>query len=295
MMFLASETGTNLDFGNRKISMLEFDKEHVIGHYYWTALSYIGESLWPNKSWERAFYGMDEQITPIGHIYQALYNDDPKLKIMVKEPDTLKYNEWDKHYQNKRWSWYPMLDHWNFEPGSMLEVQAFTNCDEVELLLNNTSLGNKKREKGEAPILYWDVEYQSGELIAIGKRNNSVVERDTLVTSGKANIVVMSPNKKVLKADGADLVYVQVSLQDKKGNIVPEDKLISFKVTGPATIAGVANSDIFSDEPWQAQQRTAINGKCLVVLRSSSDAGEIELTAKAKGIKSSTYKFKSIQ
>ena len=105
----------------------------------------------------------------------------------------------------------------------------------------------------------------------------------------------MSPNKKASKADGADLVYVQVSLQDKNGNIVPEDKLISFEVTGPATIAGVANSDIFSDEPWQAQQRTTINGKCLVVLRSTNDAGEIELTAKAKGIKSSTYKFTSIQ
>ncbi len=295
MMFIASETGTNLDFGTRKISMLEFDKEHVIGHYYWTALSYLGESLWPNKSWERAFYGMDEQITPIGYIYQSLYSEKPNLKIMVKEPDTVKYNAWDKHYPNKRWSWYPMLDHWNFQKGEKIEIQAFTNCDEVELILNNSSLGSKKLKQDEEPVLYWDVNYQPGELIAIGKRNNTIVASDTLVTSGKSIHIVLSPNKKELKANGSDLVYIQVSLRDDKGNIVPEDKLISFEVKGPATIAGVANSDIFSDESWQGNKRTTINGKCLIVLRATNDNGNIELMAKTKGLKASELVFNAYQ
>ncbi|MEM7372716.1 MAG: sugar-binding domain-containing protein [Bacteroidota bacterium] len=286
MMFIASEAGTNLDFGYRKISWVEFDKKNIIGHYFWTVASYLGESFWPNKSWERAFYGMDEQISPIGHIYQSLYNEEPKLKIMVKEPDTIKYNKWDKHFKIKRWHWYPMLDHWNFENGVKLEIQAFTNCDEVELSLNNTSLGNQKLEKGEEPILYWDVNYTEGELIAIGKRNNKVVAKDTLVTSGKSTHIVLSPNKKTLKANGSDLVYVRVSLQDDKGYIVPEDKRISFEVKGPATIAGVANADIFSDELWQGNERSAINGICLVVLRTTNHNGMIELIAKAEGLKS---------
>jgi beta-galactosidase len=285
MMFIASETSTNLDFGIRKISLLEFDKEYVIGHYYWSALSYLGESLWPTKSWERAFYGMDEQITPTGHIYQSLHSDVPKLKIMVKEPDTVKYNRWDKQYSNKRWSWYPMLDHWNFNHGDSLEVQAFTNCDEVELLLNNTSLGIKKLVKGEEPILYWDANYKEGELIAIGKRNNKVVARDTLVTAGKATRIHLSPHKKALTTNGADVVYIQVSLQDKNGNIVPENKLINFEVKGPATIAGVANSDVFSDELWQGNKRSTNNGRCLIVLRTTNQSGSIELIAKTKGLK----------
>jgi beta-galactosidase len=285
MMFIASETGTNLDFGTRKISMLEFDKEHVIGHYYWTASSYLGESLWPNKSWERAFYGMDEQMTPIGFIYKALYSNEPMLKIMVKEPDSLKYKAWDKHYSNKRWSWYPMLNHWNLVKDTRLQVQAFTNCDEVELIMNNTSLGSKKIVKGEEPVLYWDVNYQEGKLIAMGKRNSTVVARDTLVTSGESTHIVLSPNKKTLKANGLDLVYVQVSLRDKNGNIVPEDKLINFEIKGAATIAGVANSDIFSDELWQGNKRSTINGTCLIVLRSTNNSENVELIAKTKGIK----------
>ena len=186
-----------------------------------------------------------------------------------------------------------MLDHWNFEQGTNLEVQAFTNCDEVELMLNHTSLGSKKIEKGEEPILYWVVPYQNGELIAIGKRNNAVVATDTLVTSTKALNINLAPNKKMLKANGADLVYIQVSIRDRKGNIVPENKLINFEVKGPAKIAGVANSDIFSDEPWQDNKRTTVNGKCLVVLRSTNDSGKVELTAKTKGVKPSILEFNS--
>ncbi|MBU3820973.1 DUF4982 domain-containing protein [Flavobacteriaceae bacterium XHP0103] len=295
MMFIASETGTNLDFGIRKNSLLEFNKEHVIGHYYWTALSYLGESQWPNKSWDRAFYGMDELMTPVGHIYQSLYSENPKLKIMVKETDTVKYNAWNKHYANKRWSWYPMLDHWNFEKGTVLEVQAFTNCDEVELILNNTSLGRKKLAQGEEPVLYWDVNYVSGELIAIGKRNNTIVARDTLVTSSKPTHIDLSPNKNTLQANGSDLVYVQVSLEDGKGHVVPLDTMITFEIKGPATIAGVSNSDIFSDESWQGSKRSTINGKCLIVLRTTNSMGNIELIAKTKGLKTGKMTFKSLQ
>ncbi len=291
MMFIASETGTNLDFGTRKVSMLEFDKEHVIGHYYWTALSYLGESEWPVKTWERAFFSVDEQKTPIGYIYQSLYDEKPLLKIMVKEPDSKKINRWDKQFSNKRWSWYPMLDHWNFEQGKQLEIQAYTNCDEVELLLNGTSLGTRKLEKGAEPILYWDVNYSKGELIAIGKRKDQVVTKDTLTTSGKSTHIVLSPNKKTLIANGCDLVYVQVSLHDNKENIVPEDKLISFEVTGPATIAGVANSDIYSDEAWQGNKRSTVNGKCLVVLRTTNNSGIIKLTGKTKGLKTGKITF----
>ena len=128
-------------------------------------------------------------------------------------------------------------------------------------------------------------------MIAIGKRNNSFVERDTLVTSGESTRIVLSPNKRTLKANGVDLVYVRVSLRDNKGNIVPEDKLINFEVKGPATIAGVANSDIFSNELWQDNKRSTTNGMCLIVLRSTSNTGNIELIAKTKGLKTGKIVF----
>ena len=89
------------------------------------------------------------------------------------------------------------------------------------------------------------------------------------------------------------MVYIQVSLQDKNGNIVPVDKLISFKVEGAATIAGVANSNEFSDEPWQNNKRTTVNGKCLIVLRTTNDNGKIEITANTKGVKSTKLELSS--
>ncbi len=291
MMFVASETGTNLKFGNRKISMLEFDKSYVIGHYYWTALSYLGESPWPRKSWQRAFFSMDEQMTPIGYIYKSLYTEKPMVKIMVLEPDKEKYDFWDKQYDNKRWSWYPMLNHWNFEKNTGIQIQAFSNCEEIELLLNGKSLGSKKIIQGEEPVLYWDLLYAKGELVALGKRNGVVAVTDTLRTAGKAKKLVLTPHKNTSFADGSDLIYVQVSIQDKEGNIVPIDQNIIFEVEGPGNIAGLANSDIFSDESWQGDSKSTKDGRCLIVLRSGYEKGKVLLKAKTKNLVSAEIEF----
>ena len=285
MMFLGSETSTNLDFGNRKISMLEFDKSYVIGHYYWTALSYLGESPWPRKGWSRAFYGMDEQMTPIGYIYQSFYSEKPMLKMMVKEPDPQKLDFWDKQFDNKRWSWYPMHNHWNWKGFDKLEVQVFTNCDEVELFLNEKSLGTKLLKDSEESYLIWEIPYKKGELRAVAKNRGKVVGTDKLQTSAKAKQVVLKPHSTKMQANGLDLVYIEVELQDEKGIIVPDaDRQITFTIEGEASIAGVANADVNSDEWFQNNKRTTVDGKCLLVVRSKNKAGEIKIIASANGL-----------
>ncbi len=287
LMFIASETSTNLDFGTRKISWLELDLEKVIGHYYWTATDYLGESVWPTKVWGRAFYDITDKITPIGTLYQCFYDDDPVVHIWVKESK----GQLVEHFNNtgnKRWSWYPMSDHWNWGNGNV-EVQIMSNADEVELFLNGRSLGLKEYIIGENPYTDWTVPFEAGVLKAVARRNGIIVAEHNLTTAGEPAAIQLTPDVKSLKANGLDLGYIDVCIVDKYGVVVPDaDRQVRFEVEGDAELGGVANSDIFSDEPWVGKQKTTRNGKCMIVLRSTRQAGKVTVRAEADGLPAAT-------
>jgi beta-galactosidase len=60
---------------------------------------------------------------------------------------------------------------------------------------------------------------------------------------------------------------------------------VRFTISGPGEIAAVDNGDATSFESFQAKQRKAYNGLCLVIIRTKTgQAGAIKLTAQADGL-----------
>jgi len=287
LMFIASETGTNLDFGTRKNSWLEIDKDYVIGHYYWTATDYLGESVWPTKVWGRAFLDITDEMTPIGYLYKSLYDNRPMVHIAVYEQEG-QLKEWFDKTSNKRWSWYPLSDHWNWRSGEV-KVQAITNAGEVELFLNGESLGVKKYSDKYQTHIDWEVPYKRGELKAVARNNGKIVAEHILKTAGEPVAIKLESDVESLKATGLDLAYIKVSLVDKDGIIVPNaDRQINFSVEGEAYLAGVANGDIFSNELWVASKRSTFKGKCMLVVRSTLNAGKVIIKANTNGLPEET-------
>ena len=292
LAFIASETSTNLDFGTRKLSWLELDLDRVIGHYYWTATDYLGESVWPTKVWGRAFYDITDKITPIGTMYQCFYDDDPMVHIWVHETKGQLVEHFRKT-ENKRWSWHPMSDHWNWEGEETVKVQVMSNADEVELFLNENSLGIRKYVKGEVPYSDWKVPFEKGVLKAVARNNGIIVAEHVLTTAKEPVAVKLTPDVRSLKANGLDLAYIDVSLVDKFGITVPDaDRVIHFEVEGSANLAGVANSDIFSNEPWVGNQKQTYKGRCMLVLRSTCQDGIVRVKATADGLPTGEIKLR---
>ena len=72
---------------------------------------------------------------------------------------------------------------------------------------------------------------------------------------------------------------------DKDGNLCPTaDNLVHFEVEGPAFIAGVDNGSPTSMERFKDNKRHAFYGKCLVVLQSTGEEGNVTLKAKGEGV-----------
>jgi beta-galactosidase len=205
------------------------------------------------------------------------------VHIMVYEQDGTR-KEWFDKTTNKRWDWYPMSDHWNWKSKNV-KVGTFTNAEEVELLLNGKSLGIKKFADCNQGQMDWEVPYIPGELKAIARNKGTVVSEHVLQTAGNPYSIALESDVKTLKANGIDLAYIKVCITDKNGITVPDaDRLVSFSVEGVGYLAGSANGDIFSNEKWVSDQRSTYKGKCLLVIRSTRNKGEVRIKATAKNL-----------
>jgi beta-galactosidase len=243
------------------------DRPWLMGGFVWTGFDYRGEPTpftWPNVN---SHFGiMDVCGFPKNtyYYYQSWWTDKDVIKI---------YPHWNGH-----------------KPGDKVNVWCNSNADEVELLLNGKSLGKKAMPRNGH--LEWDVVYEPGKLEAIGLKNGKTI-RTVVETTDKAYQIVLTPDRKTIKADGNDVSVINVTVLDSKGREVPDAmNLIQFKLAGETRILGVGNGDPSSHEAdncldgnWK---RSLFNGKCQIILQSPEKEGEFALTASSEGLKSAT-------
>ena len=143
-----------------------------------------------------------------------------------------------------------LLPHWNWkgEEGKVKDVWVYSNCTEVELLLNGKSLGKKKME----PLghLEWKVPYKPGTLQAIGYINGKKIRETKRETAGEASKAVLSADRNLIRADGMDLSVITVAVADAGGKVLPTAANgFTFELEGPGRIIGVGNGNPVSLEP----------------------------------------------
>ncbi|MEZ4998575.1 MAG: beta-galactosidase GalB [Bacteroidales bacterium] len=236
------------------------DNAFLTGMYIWTGFDYLGEPTpywWPARS---SYFGIIDLAgfpKDVYWFYQGEWTDKDVLHI---------------------------FPHWNWNPGQTVDVWAFTNCDEVELFLNGSSLGRQIKGRDDFNLI-WKVPFEEGTLLGVGYRNGEEIMRSEVHTAGEPASLALSPDRTELKADGADLSFITVTVVDGAGIQVPHaDNMVTFSVEGPGTIAGVDNGSQTSMEPFRADYRKAYNGKCLVVIKTGKEKGEIRVTASSEGL-----------
>ncbi len=257
------------------------DLDKVIGLAYWGAIDYLGESQgWPAKGWAQGVFDLSLQPKPKAYYMKSFFcPEEPLVHIAVID------KKGDAMWNGVQTGNDGMSDHWNRVKGQKLQLVTYTNADEVELLLNGKSLGRKRNDVGSAKMrnqIRWDnVTYQKGTLVAIARNGGKEVARHTLQTTGKVKRLVATPDlaEGQWKADGQDLMHVHVQAVDSRGRQVPTAGKLTFSVSGPATIQGVVNGDITSNEMTVGTERSLYMGCADVILRSEQGrAGQVVLT-----------------
>lgn len=241
------------------------ERPFVSGGFVWTGFDYRGEPTpfdWPCVNSAFGILDMCGFPKDSFYYYQAVWGDKPMVHI---------------------------FPHWNWpgKEGTPIDVWAYSNADRVELFLNGTSLGIKPMPtSGHAS---WQVPYAPGTLSAKAFSGDSVTATDTITTTGAPVAIRLRTDRPSLLGDGEDESPVEVSIVDVQGRVVPTaDNLVTFRIAGTGTIAGVGNGNPSSHEPDVATQRHAFNGLCMAVVRSAEGSGTITLTATADGLKPAT-------
>jgi beta-galactosidase len=239
--------------------LLKYD--FVSGMYVWTGFDYLGEPTpyqFPARS---SYFGIVDLAgfpKDAYYLYQSLFTNKDVLHV---------------------------FPHWNWQPGQMVDVWAYYNhADEVELFLNGRSIGTKKKTGDELHV-WWRIPYEKGVLKAVSKKGGKTVLTKEIKTAGPAAKIILSADRKAIKADGDDLSFVTVTVVDADGNMVPDaNNLVHFSIEGEGTVAGTDNGHQTDLTSFQSLDRKAFNGLCLAVIRSKQKAGAIKLTATTSGL-----------
>ncbi|HKR86305.1 MAG TPA: DUF4982 domain-containing protein, partial [Terriglobales bacterium] len=185
------------------------------------------------------------------------------------------------------WATYPTLPTWTWpgREGKDLEVEVYSGTEKVQLFLNGNLIGEKPTGRDQAFKAVFSVPYAPGTLKAVGIRGGGAVAENVLTTAGKLANLRVTADRTVIAADGQDLSFIQVEAVDAEGRWEPNaDQEVQYSISGPGMIAAVGNGDGQDNASYQGDRRKLFQGRALVVVRTSQQAGAIKLTAKAPGL-----------
>jgi beta-galactosidase len=198
----------------------------LCGLFYWTGFDYRGEMNpydWPAVSSQYGSLDLCGFPKDIFYYLKSWWGKNPVLHISA---------DWN----------------WKGHEGQETNVTVYSNCEQVELLLNNNSLG--KKDMPQNSHLEWMVNYQPGVLAARGYKDNKMILENRIESTGNPAAVQMIPDRNIIKADGSDVSVITVQVKDSNGKVIPDDSSkIIFSLDGPGKIIGVGNGDPSCHEP----------------------------------------------
>jgi len=245
----------------------------VAGEFVWTGFDYLGEPA-PYYSSRSSYFGIvDLAGFPKDRfwLYKARWRPDEKFVHV--------------------------LPHWNFagREGQVTPVHAFTSADEAELFVNGTSQGRQKR----APFAYrfrWDyVRYAPGEIRVVTWKEGKPWAEETVRTADAPVRIAATPDRISIAADGKDLVWVSVALNDARGGFVPVDqRAVRFSIEGPGEIVATDNGDPTDFVVFPSKTRKLFNGRAIAIVRGiSGSQGTIRVRVSADGLPDATVQIAS--
>lgn len=188
-----------------------------------------------------------------------------------------------------------IIGHWNYPENTVKPVYVVSTGEEVELLLNGQSLGKGKRESNFL-FSFNKVAFKPGKLEAVSYgKSGKELSRYAVSTVGEAAelklTVMQSPEG--FHADGADMALIQVEVVDKDGKRCPLDnRTVQFALKGNAEwrggiAQGKDNHILDTNLPVECGVNRAL-------IRSTTKAGKITLTAKAEGLPTATVTLETL-
>ena len=286
------------------------------GEFVWTGFDYIGEptpwngdavqSASPNSSYfgiiDTAGFAKDSY-----YLYRSMWNEDSTTLHLVPGTWTADELTLDNGYVNV--AVYSNADHIDL----LLDGAVIATAKSTAHVVNDYKYLTWAEETKDADkcnttefvtgagtdfYAQFNVKYTGSKKLSVKAYDaagnditNEAVGTKQVVKDAQAVKIVAKPwnDVKTLTADGKSLAYVELTAVDAQGNtVVGYNNTIKLGLTGNGKILGVDNGDQTSTAKFQSGAVLAtdkkgaeikmFHGKALVIIGSTDDAGNIELT-----------------
>lgn len=241
---------------------IDRDYDFSIGQFIWTGFDYIGEPT-PYTT-KNAYFG---QIDTAGfrkdsfYAYKASWNSESMIHL------------------------YP---YWQFNEGQIIDVRIVSNLPKVKLYLNDKLIDEQfiDIEHGHDIIPSFKVPFEKGVLRAEGYSSDGELVTSTECKSFfEANKLRVKTNKQSLKADGKDVVELEIEVLDMFDTPIADSRqIIEVKVSGAGSLLGVDNGDSTDYSQYKGSVKQLFQGKLKAYIGSTLESGQIDITISSPGL-----------
>ena len=275
------------------------ERPFISGTFLWTGIDYMGEirDPWPVRVQPSGLLNSAGFKKGSYHMMKTLWNDEPHIHIATQNIEK-SLNKIDQkgnivakdseQWKQALWVWQDVNEHWNYNKNEMISVEIYSNCDAIELFLNDKSLGRKKLSDFEDHIYKWGVPFADGKLVAKGIKDGKKITSE-IITAKKATQIQLLSEEKNIKANNYDVAHIVLQLTDDYGNPVKTDnRKITFKIEGEAKLLGIDNGWKKNVEKFKSNAGTTHKGRTLLIIQAKDKKETIKVTATSKDLPSQT-------
>ena len=298
-VFIGTETNPR-DLDNNWKQVV--DTPYVLGDFSWTAWDYLGEvglgRMVPDTGHEQflASYPWliscsgDFDITgyrkPVSYWRETIWDkENHKPYIAVRNPK----NFGEKMFISN-WSWTDSKHSWTW-PGSenqATSVEVYSNADEVELFLNNHSLGRNSMSATRRNYFVWNLNYVPGVLKAISYCDGRAVGSSVLSTvRGQYDLVTETHSYGSLR-------YVDIYAEDSNGTL-DMNAIDELTVTGDerVTILAFGTGNPKPLEKMSDLTHPLFDGHALIIVKMEDGHSDAQISVKSNAFKTKVVSFKN--
>lgn len=263
--------------------------DYLIGDFMWTGWDYIGEAgigvigyafgeggFGVQFPCQLAYTGTID-ITgvrrPGSYLSEIVYGLRKAPYIAVQNP--YKYGV---PPMMTPWAISDSISSWTYEgvEGKPVVLEIYAPGDEVEVFVNEKSLGKKTSGKAVEYKVLYETTYEPGIVEAVSYANGVEIGRSSIVTASTDTALTAY----VENGRDNELVYINICNQDANG-IVNTDKVVHMK----ATVEGAMEARFGTGNPkpltnYIDMATDSWHGHALLVARRNKDGGKIKVTVR---------------
>lgn len=187
-----------------------------------------------------------------------------------------------------------LIGHWNYNTATLKDLHVVSNCQEIRLLINDKPVASNNTPQDGYLFTFPDIRWQSGTVVVEGYIDGEMRVSQVKETVGEPASLKLTSITGIngWRADGSDVVLVDVEVVDNQGRRCPLDRgRVDFQIEGPGTWRGGYNSG-----KENTTNNLYLDTECginRVAIRSQRTPGEVTLRAVKDGVKSAAITLTS--